>query len=85
MDDARALTWSTDFSDALGRSQGEIKNAASDLAVEIHGAETESVPLETRLPVRAAARAARTGSPLRPMAWSGARQGLEGDWPYLAF
>ena len=81
--DARALTWSTDFSDALGRSQGEIKTLLQTLAVEIHGAETESVPLETRLPVRAARTARqrhRTDGLVGELA-----KGFEGDWPYLAF
>ena len=80
--DARALTWSTDFSDALGRSLGEIKTLLQTLAVEIHGAETESVPLETRLPARTvrAASAVRTDGLVGELA-----EGFEGDWPYLAF
>ena len=81
--DARALTWSTDFSDALGRSQGEIKTLLETLAVEIHGAETERVPLETRLPartVRAGQRRVRTDGLVGELA-----KGFEGDWPYLAF
>jgi hypothetical protein len=85
--DARALTWSTDFSDALGRSQSEIKTLLQTLAIEIHGAETESVPLETRLPVRAVRTgAARTGSAASTDGLVGElAKGFEGDWPYLAF
>jgi hypothetical protein len=80
--DARALTWSTDFSDALGRSQSEIKTLLQSLAIEIHGAETESVSLETRLPIRTA----RTQSAPRTDGLVGElANGLETDWPYLAF
>jgi len=80
--DARALTWSTDFSDALGRSQNEIKSLLRTIAVEIHGAETESVPLATRQPVRTP----RTQSPPRTDGLVGElAKGFEGDWPYLAF
>jgi hypothetical protein len=80
--DVRALTRSTDFSDALGRSQGEIKTLLRTLAVEIHGAETESLPLATRHPVRAA----RTQSTPRTDRVVGElAKGFEADWPYLAF
>jgi hypothetical protein len=80
--DARALTRSTDFSDALGRSQGELKALLRTLADEIHGAETERVPLETRLPVRSVrmGNSARTDSLVGELA-----KGFEADWPYLAF
>jgi hypothetical protein len=80
--DARALTWSTDFSDALGRSQSEIKTLLRTLSVEIHGAETESLPLETRQPVRTV----RTESAARTDSLAGElAKGFEADWPYLAF
>lgn len=74
LDDARALTWSTEFSDTLGRSQNEIKSLINELAVE-----TAS---ERALPPRAvraegAARADRLVGELT--------QSFEGDWPYLAF
>jgi hypothetical protein len=80
--DARALTRSTDFSDAMGRSQTEIKTLLGSLAVEIHGAQTERLPLETRPPVRTvrAPAAARTDALVGELA-----KGFEGDWPYLAF
>jgi hypothetical protein len=82
LDDARALTWSTDFSDALGRSQGEIKTLLQTLAVEIQGARPESVSLETRPPVRTVrtANAPRTDGLVGELA-----KGLQTDWPYLAF
>ena len=80
--DARALTWSTDFSDALGRSQTEIKSLLGTLAVELHGAETQSVPLATRQPVRTV----RAQNAPRPDDLVGElAKGFEGDWPYLAF
>jgi hypothetical protein len=80
--DARALTWSTDFSDALGRSQSEIKALLHTLAVEVQGAETQNVLLETRLPLRTA----RTQGALRTDGLVGElAKGLETDWPYLAF
>jgi|SRR5580658_4759622 hypothetical protein len=80
--DARALTWSTDFSDALGRSQGEIKTLLRTLAMEIHGAATESVPLETRQPARIVRKpsAARGDGLVGELA-----KGFDADWPYLAF
>ena len=75
LDDARALTWSTDFSDTLGRSQGEIKNLLQAVA-----AETGGMPLEPRLrPARA------EGAPRTDSLVGGLAEGLEGDWPYLAF
>jgi len=81
--DARALTRSTDFSDALGRSQSEIKTLLQALAVEIHGAETQSMPLETRR----SARTVRThGLPRTDDGLVGElAKGFETDWPYLAF
>jgi len=85
LDDARALTWSTDFSDALGRSKSEIKTLLRTLDVESQSVETEPVPLEpleTRLPVRTA----RAGSVPRTDTLVGElAKGFETDWPYLAF
>jgi hypothetical protein len=82
LDDVRALTWSIEFSDALGRSQSEIKTLLRTLAGEIQGAETESLPLATRLPVRAG----RTESAPRTDRLAGEiAKGFEADWPYLAF
>jgi hypothetical protein len=80
--DARALTWSTDFSDALGRSQNELKNLLQTLATEIQGAKTEPALVETRLPSRTerAASAVRTDRLAGELA-----KGFETDWPYLAF
>jgi hypothetical protein len=75
LDDARALTWSTDFSDTLGRSQNEIKNLLQTLAVEAPGV----VPEPRLRPARAEA------APRADGLVEGLAQGFEGDWPYLAF
>jgi hypothetical protein len=72
LDDARALTWSPELSDAFGRSQAEIKSLAAALADETKTAAI-SQRLQKRRPVKA------TG-PVRELTPS-----LEGDWPYLAF
>ena len=82
LDDVRALTWSIEFSDALGRSQSEIKTLLRTLAVEIHGAETESLALATREPVRAAGTAS---IPRNDRLAGEIAKGFEADWPYLAF
>ena len=86
LDDARALTWSTDFSDTLGRSQNEIKSLLRSLAAETEEAllEPRSAPeprlVEPRLRAAHAEVVPRTDSLV-----GGLAQRLEGDWPYLAF
>jgi hypothetical protein len=82
LDDVRSLTWSTEFSDALGRSQGEIKSLLRTLAVEIHGAQAESLPLATCEPVRAAGSAS---IPRNDRLAGEIGKRFEPDWPYLAF
>jgi hypothetical protein len=72
LDDARALTWSTDFSDTLGRSLAEIKSLQQALAAETHTA-----PAQERVPVREPRHAERLVGELT--------ETIEGDWPYLAF
>ena len=81
LDDARALTWSTDFSDALGRSRGEINSLLQGLAAETQGAtETQGIVPEPRH------RPARSeGAPRTEGLVGGLAERLEGDWPYLAF
>jgi hypothetical protein len=81
LDDARALTWSTDFSDALGRSRSEINSLLQALGTETQGAPaTQGVVPEPRLrPARA------EGAPRTDSLVGGLAQRLEGDWPYLAF
>ncbi len=76
LDDARALTWSTEFSDSLGRCRVEIKSLMQTLELE-----TQGVPIE-----RSPLRPARADGPARTDRLVGElAQGLEGDWPYLAF
>jgi hypothetical protein len=72
LDDARALTWSTELSDTFGRSQTEIKSLMAALAHETHN------PMESlRVSKRGSqATADRVGDLAQPIA---------GDWPYLAF
>jgi hypothetical protein len=70
LDDARALSWSSDFSDALGRSQYELESLLEDL----------SSITESTLPVGRSRRATRTDDLVGDLART-----VEGDWPYLAF
>lgn len=72
LDDARALTWSPELSDAFGRSQSEIKWVVAALADE-----TKTASVSQRLQKR---RPAKTAGPVRELTPS-----FEGDWPYLAF
>jgi hypothetical protein len=69
LDDARALTWSTDFSDSLGRSQTEIKSLIPAIELEVKG-----VP-----PGRVSLRAPLADSLAHELA-----PHVEADWPYLA-
>jgi len=72
LDDARALTWSAELSDTLGRSQTEIRG----LLRELHaGARSEAGPPREMAPEVEA----RTGA-ARADAGS-----VAGNWPYLAF
>lgn len=72
LDDTRALIWSSDFSDTLGRSQYEISSLLEDIG-QVTG--SESVPVD-RLPKRAP----RTEELVGSLASS-----VPADWPYLAF
>jgi hypothetical protein len=71
LDDAISLAWSSDFSEAMSRSQFEIRSLAVALSRETHsGATVERVALR----------------PSRSEGMSGEiTAALEGDWPYLAF
>lgn len=70
LDDARALSWSSDFSDTLGRSQYEFQSLLEDLA-----------PItRNSLPAGPPKRATRTDGLV-----GGLARTVEGDWPYLAF
>jgi hypothetical protein len=72
LDDTRALSWSSNFSDTLGRSQYELQSLLEDLAQITKSA----VPAAERLPKRA--------NPTDSLVGELART-VEGDWPYLAF
>jgi hypothetical protein len=71
LDDTRALSWSSDFSDTLGRSQYEIGSILTDLAQV-----TRSAAPAPRLAKHAPRPESLVGEFTRP---------IEGDWPYLAF
>jgi len=72
LDDTRALSWSSNFSDTLGRSQYEISSLLEDL-----GQVTGSSPASPeRLPKRAPRSESLVGN---------LTAGVQEDWPYLAF
>ncbi len=71
VDDVRALTWSPDLSDALGRMQIQIRRLTRELEIGAH-AETGA----TELP-RVAAAGAETAGSLDGLT-------VENSWPYLA-
>jgi len=72
LDDARALTWSTELSDTFGRSQIEIKSLMAALAHETHS------PMDS-------ARALKRGSAATASRAADLAPPIAGDWPYLAF
>jgi hypothetical protein len=71
VDDVRALTWSPDLSDALGRMQIQIRRLANELEL---GAQVEAGGIGMR-----------DGAAVRPSP-SGSLDELavENSWPYLA-
>lgn len=71
LEDARALTWSTEFSDTLGRSLAELRSLIAEV-----GAQTQSGAAIGRMP----SRAPQTDRLVGELA-----QTIDGDWPYLAF
>lgn len=72
LEDARALTWSSDLSDTFGRSQTEIRS----VLVAVAG-ETAAASGSKRLSQRELSLADGGVAALAPV--------IEGDWPYLAF
>jgi hypothetical protein len=71
LDDAISLAWSSDFSEALSRSQFELRSLAGALALETHSGRAKEHVLQ---------------GPSRTDGMSGElTAALEGDWPYLAF
>jgi hypothetical protein len=75
LDDARALTHSTDFSHSLGRSQAEIKSLIESLAEHTQSA----------LPGRPAGKGAARNRLGDSGSVGDLAPSLERDWPYLAF
>jgi hypothetical protein len=73
LDDAISLAWSSDFSEALSRSQFEIKALSAAIA-----SQTQSGLAQERPQVKAAP--ARTADGMA----GDLGVALEGDWPYLA-
>jgi hypothetical protein len=72
LDDTRALTWSADLSDALGRSQTQIRRLVMELncaARKEAGSHRQAVPQVE----------------LRTAGAGDAAGGAPGHWPYLAF
>jgi hypothetical protein len=72
VDDVRALTWSPDLSDALGRMQIQIRRLANELEL---GALAETG--ETMMPRVQAAVCTEAGDSLNDIS-------VENNWPYLA-
>jgi hypothetical protein len=76
LDDARALTWSPDLSDTLGRSQVQLRSLIKELDADAHKADAyKEVAVRRETPVRVET---RTGT--------GRADGgsVAGNWPYLA-
>ena len=71
LEDARALTWSTDLSETFGRSQTEIRSLLAAVAGETAASGSK------RLPQPELSLADGGVGALSPA--------IEGDWPYLAF
>ena len=71
LDDARALTWSSDLSDALGRSQRQIRGLIEELDAGVRSASGSRHETSPRVDTRIGAARDDTGS-------------VAGNWPYLA-
>jgi hypothetical protein len=71
LDDARALTWSSDLSDALGRSQRQIRGLIEELDAGVRSASGSRHETAPQVETRIAAVPDDAGS-------------VAGNWPYLA-
>jgi hypothetical protein len=71
LDDARALTWSSDLSDALGRSQRQIRGRIEELDAGVRSASGSRHETAPQVETRIAAVRDDAGS-------------VAGNWPYLA-
>jgi hypothetical protein len=84
LDDARALTWAADLSDAFGRSQHEIRSLVAAIECETQGVgKTRGAGKQPAMGVRSHEPRRRL-APNAPQAAARAAP-AEGDWPYLAF
>jgi len=72
VDDVRALTWSPDLSDALGRMQNQLRRLSNELEAGALGEKGAAI-----LPRVQAAVCAEPGDPLNDIS-------VENNWPYLA-
>jgi hypothetical protein len=72
LDDTRALTWSADLSDALGRSQTQMRRLIRELDAGARAEAGSRIETDTRVEARSAAFRDEAGS-------------VGGNWPYLAF
>jgi hypothetical protein len=71
LDDARALTWSSDLSDAFGRSQMQIRSLIKELDADALNEPASRHETPVRLDTRTGNRRNDAGS-------------IAGNWPYLA-
>jgi hypothetical protein len=72
LDDTRALTWSADLSDTLGRSQTQMRRLIKELDAAVRTAAGSLIETDTRVEARSVALREDAGS-------------VAGNWPYLAF
>jgi len=72
LDDARALTWSADLSDSLGRSQTQIRALIKEAAAAARKEAASPIEKDMRVDVRDVSLADDAGN-------------VAGTWPYLAF
>jgi hypothetical protein len=72
LDDTRALTWSADLSDALGRSQTQMRRLIKELDAAARAEAGSRIETDTRGEARSVTLRDETGS-------------VAGNWPYLAF
>jgi hypothetical protein len=72
LDDTRALTWSADLSDTLGRSQTQIRRLIKELDAAARTEAGSQIETDARVEARSVALRDDEGS-------------VAGNWPYLAF
>jgi hypothetical protein len=77
LEDVRALTWSTEFSDTLGRSLAELKGLLAEVGVDTGSGAKADAPTEASAEREPIVASHADGLSLA--------RTIEGDWPYLAF